>query len=149
MMPLNLEMGRNLRDAVIQKSYSIRNCICKISGKLASASLHLPEQFCLQKVHILGRQLDLLGSFLPHIKHSLPSETFLSSILGRLLCAAALLETAWVPPWVPSSGSAFLQVPGSMRTLGDTAVMCQALPDYREAGWGLGQLHGCPGLSPL
>lgn len=50
---------------------------------------------------------------------------------------------------MPPSGPAFLRVTGSKRTLGDTAVMCEALLPYTEAGKDLGWLEGHPGLFHL
>lgn len=84
MAVMALNLGRNLRDNIVPKSYSIRNCICKISGKLAPASLHLAEQFCLQRVHSLARQLDLLGKSLLHVVHSPRDLSLLDSRMAAL-----------------------------------------------------------------
>lgn len=83
-----LNLGRNLRDNIVPKSYLIRNWICKISGKLAPASA--PSWAVLPtSVHSLARQLDLLGKSLLHIVHSPRDLSLLDSRMAAL-CWACL-----------------------------------------------------------
>ena len=145
-MPLNL--GRNLRDNIIQKSYSIRSWICKISGKLAPASLHLVEQFCLWKVHSLARQLDLLGKSLLLVIHSRLPRPFTPGFSDG--CSVLSLPGGGPHPAMGVILCTSLpQSPRVHEALGRHSGDVAGLASYREAGEGLGWLHGSPELSSL
>lgn len=60
-MPLNFEVGGNLRDHVMHRTHLSRNCIYKISDKLSPVSLRLLEQFHVPTARALARQPDLLA----------------------------------------------------------------------------------------
>lgn len=129
-MPLDLEVGRNVTDNLIQRSHLIRNCICKIYNKLNASSWAVsPTKSLLPcKATLLVKKVSPFSGLQSGLWGPCNGE-FSSSCSSPYMPEWGLGSTEGSVLWTSLPQSHRIQ-----KDPGDTAVIDQALL-YPQKGW--------------